>query len=185
MTPCQKPIDYEKLTAWWLNELQDESIDEHLLACAHCSERAEKLAAYAQGIKALVQDGRLSIALTPKFLDHLKHEGLRIREYPAKPGETINCTIGAEDDAVVSRLKATLAGASRVDALHSIEVGCRIERLKAEDIPFDAQAGEVLLMPSPTQLRNMPAHTWRVQLVAVEEGRERVLGDYTFQHAPA
>jgi hypothetical protein len=130
MKPCQKPIELEKLVAWWLNELSDEAIDEHLLACAHC-------------------------------------------------------TIRAEDDAVVSRLKASLVGARRVDALHSIEVGGRVERLKAEDVPFDAQAGEVLLMPAPTQLRNMPAHTWRVQLVAVEEGRERVLGDYTFQHAPA
>lgn len=181
---CAKPIDYEKLTAWWLGELQDESIEEHLLACAHCAKRAEDLAACAQGIKAVIQDGRLAIALTPGFLEHLKNEGYRIREYPAGPGETIHCTIRAEDDAVLSRLKAPLAGASRVDALHSVDLGGRTERRRVEDVPFDPQAGEVLLMPSSHDLRKMPAHTWRVQLVAVEDDHERSLGEYAFQHTP-
>ncbi len=184
MNPCAKPIELEALTAWWLGELNDEAIEVHLLDCAWCAKRAEELAACAQGIKALVRNGRLAIALTPGFLDYLKHEGYRIREYPAEPGETIHCTLGAEDDAVVSRLKAALAGARRVDALRSVEVGGRTERLKAEDVPFDAQAGEVLLMPSSTELRNMPAHTWRVQLVAVDESGERSLGEYTFAHTP-
>lgn len=182
MKPCARPIDYEKLTAWWLGELEDGALDEHLLACAHCAKRAEALAACAQGIKALVRRGRLAIALTPGFLDYLKNEGYRIREYPARPGDTIHCTIRAEDDAVLSRLKAPLAGASRVDALHSVELGGRTERRRVEDVPFDAQAGEVLLMPSSTELRKMPAHTWRVQLVAVQESGERKLGEYTFQH---
>lgn len=184
MKPCARPIELEKLTAWWLGELNGEAIEEHLLACAHCAKRAEELAACAQGIEAVVQNGRVAIALTPGFLDHLKQEGLRIREYPAEPGETIHCSIRAEDDAVVSRLKAPLAGARRVDALRSVEVGGAIERRRIEDVPFDAQAGEVLLMPSSTELRKMPAHTWRVQLLAVDESGDRPLGEYTFAHTP-
>jgi hypothetical protein len=30
----------------------------------------------------------------------------------------------------------------------------------------------------------MPAHTWRVQLLAVEAAGERPLGEYTFAHTP-
>lgn len=185
MKPCGKPIDYETLIAYWLGELQDEAkIEEHLMGCAHCSGRLEGLAACAQGIRAVVKSGALELALTPGFLEQLKKAGLRIREYPAQPGERINCTIRAEDDAVVSRLKAPLAGVTRLDALETVELGGNIERRRINDVPFDEEAGEVLFAPSTAALRKMPAHTWRLQLVAVDESGERNLGEYTFAHTP-
>ncbi len=185
MKPCASPLDYETLTAWWLGEREDEALEQHVLGCATCSQRLEALAATAQGIRAVVKNGAIEMALTPKFLEHLKREGLRIREYPAKPGATINCTIRAEDDAVVSRLTAPLAGVARLDALETVEVAGRTERRRLEDLPFDAQAGEVLYAPSATELRKMPAHTWRLQLVAVDDKGERKLAEYTFRHTPA
>jgi hypothetical protein len=183
--PCAKPIDYETLVAWWLDELQDERTEEHLMGCAHCSSRLEQLAAFAQGIRAAVKNGALGLALTPKFLEHLKNEGLRIREYPANPGDTIQCTIRAEDDAVVSRLKAPLAGVTRLDVLQATEIAGRIERARIEDVPFNEEAGEVLLQPSAAALRKMPAHIWRAQLLAVDDKGERSLAEYTFAHTPA
>jgi len=33
-------------------------------------------------------------------------------------------------------------------------------------------------------LRSLPASTVRVRLLAVDESGERVVGDYTFNHAP-
>jgi hypothetical protein len=33
-------------------------------------------------------------------------------------------------------------------------------------------------------LRDLPAHTFRVRLVAVDEAGEHPLGDYTFEHTP-
>jgi len=183
MTPCAQPIDTETLVAYWLGELQDEAaIEEHFLGCAHCAQRLETLAATAQGIRAAVKNGALGISLTPRFLQAMKDMGLRIREYPAAPGETINCTITAQDDAVVSRLKAPLAGVRRVDALRTLEMGGRTEQHRAEDLPFDAQANEVLWTPSAAALRKMPAHTWHIQLVAVDDAGERQLAEYTFAH---
>jgi hypothetical protein len=184
MKPCAKPIELERLTAWWLDELQDEALEEHLLACAWCAKRAESLAACAQGIRAAVRNGAVDLALTPRFLEYLKQQGMRLREYPARPGETVHCTIRAEDDAVVSRLKAPLAGVRRVDVLHSVEVGGATERWREEDVPFDPEAGEVLLIPSAAGLRKMPAFTSRVRLLAVDEKGERSLGEYTFAHTP-
>ena len=40
-------------------------------------------------------------------------------------------------------------------------------------------------MKSAAAPRKMPAHTFRVQLVAVDEGGERPLGEYTFAHTPS
>ncbi|MEO8717285.1 MAG: nucleotidyltransferase domain-containing protein [Burkholderiales bacterium] len=54
-----------------------------------------------------------------------------------------------------------------------MELGGRIERTRIEDVPFDAQTGEVLLTPSTARLRRMPAHLYRVQLLAVDAAGER------------
>ncbi len=54
-----------------------------------------------------------------------------------------------------------------------------------EDVPFDPDAEELLSLPSATALRKLPAHTFRVQLVAVDESGERSLGEYTFAHTPS
>jgi len=188
MTACAKPVALEAIIAYWLGELDeaDQSpLEEHLFACAHCTRRLESVAALASGIRAAVRDGALALALTPRFLGYLKEQGLRIREYPAEPGARVDCTITAQDDAVVSRLHAPLAGLTRVDALHSLDLGGgRIERRRMEDVPFDRDSGEVLFTPSTKELRKLPAHTWRVQLLAVDEAGERTLGEYSFAHTP-
>lgn len=86
---------------------------------------------------------------------------------------------------MVSRLKAPLAGVTRLDGLETVEVAGRTERRRLEDLTFDARAGEVLFAPSATELRKMSAHTWRVQLVAVDGANERPIGEYIFLHTPA
>jgi len=185
MKPCQSPTNHDLLAAYWLGELPEEEehkLEEHVFQCAYCSTRLEALARQAAGIKAAVQASAITLAITPQFLEHLKREGLRFREYRAQPGETVHCAIGAEDDAVVSRLQAKLVGVKRVDAVKSTEVGGRTERWRVQDVPFDEAAGEVLLTPPTPALRRMPDYTWRVQLLAVEEGRDRLLGEYTFAH---
>ncbi len=189
MTACTKPIELEALVAYWLGELGEAAeapLEEHLFGCAHCTRRLEWLAACAGGVRAAAREGTIALSLTAGFLEHMKRAGMRIREYPAAPGATVHCTIRAEDDAVVSRLEAPLAGVRRVDELRSLDLGDgRIERWRLEDVPFDPQAGEVLSMHSTPVLRKMPAHTARVQLLAVDEAGERPLGEYTFAHTPS
>ncbi len=191
MTPCAQPIALETLAAYWLGELaegEEAPLEEHFLGCAHCARRLEWLSGCASGIRAAVRGGFVQLALTPRFLERLKNAGLRIREYRMGPGGSVNCTIRAEDDAVVGRLQAPLAGARRVDALNTMDLGGgRIERRRVEDVPVDAQAGEVLFAPSAAELRKLPArtHTFRVELLAVDEAGERSLGEYTFEHTPS
>jgi hypothetical protein len=51
-------------------------------------------------------------------------------------------------------------------------------------VPFDARAGEALVIPSPAWLRAMPAFTMRMRLIAVDEAGDSELGEYTFVHSP-
>lgn len=179
---CGKPIDFEALVAWWLGEAPaGDTIEEHLLACAHCSGRLEWLAALSGGVRAVVREGRVSMVVSAPFVESMRHSGLRLREYRLDPGGSVNCTIRADDDAVVSRLRAPLEGVRRLDVVQEREAGPE-ERIA--DVPFDAAAGEVLLVPSAAWLKTMPAFTTRTRLVAVGEAGETQVGEYTFVHSP-
>ncbi len=186
---CAKPIEIEPLVAYWLGELPaaaDAPVEEHLFGCAHCTRRLEELAALAVGICAVVRRGAVQAVITQPFLEQMKRQGMRIREYRVAPGGRVACTICADDDAVVGRMRVPLAGVKRVDALHSLDLGDgRVQQRRVEDVPFDPDAGEVLYLPSAAELKKLPAHMLLVQLVAVDKSGERSLGKYTFAHTPS
>jgi hypothetical protein len=71
----------------------------------------------------------------------------------------------------------------RLDVVRMRGSGEPEERLA--DVPFDAETGEVLVIPSSAWLKTMPAFTMRMRLVAVGEAGEKQIGDYTFNHSPS
>ncbi len=186
---CAEPIEVEPLVAYWLGELPaaaDAPIEEHVFGCAYCARRLEEIAALASGMRAVVRGGAVQAVITPPFLEQMRRQGMRIREYRLAPGERVACTIRANDDAVVGRMQVALAGVKRVDALQSIDLGDgHVQQWRLEDVPFDPDADEMLSLPAAIALKKLPAHTFRVQLVAVDESGERSLGEYTFAHTPS
>lgn len=186
---CAKPIAFESLLTYWLGELApaaEAPVEEHIFGCAYCTRRLGEVAALAAGVRAAVRNGAVRVVVTQPFLDDMKRLGMRIREYCLAPGERVACTIGVDDDAVVSRLQVALAGVKRVDALQSLDLGDgRVQQWRVEDLPFDPRAGEVLSLPSAEALKKLPAHTFRVELVATDEYGDRLLGMYTFAHTPS
>ena len=75
---------------------------------------------------------------------------------------------------------------SSIPALQSLDLGDgHVQQWRMEDVPFAPNADEVLALPSATALKKLPAHTFRVRLVAVDGARERPLGEYTFAHTPS
>jgi hypothetical protein len=183
---CENPIGFETLVAYWLGEIPEkrESIlEEHLMSCAYCTERLEGLAALASGVRAAVQEGKVSMVVTAPFAETMKQAGLRLREYRLESGGSVNCTIRTDDDAVISRLRAPLAGVKRLDVVRMRGGGVPDARLA--DVPFDAETGEVLVIPSAAWLKTMPAFTMRMRLIAVGEAGEKQIGDYTFNHSPS
>jgi hypothetical protein len=184
---CAAPIEFEQLVAYWLGELPEPAeaaIEEHYLGCSHCARRLERLSMLAAGIRAAVRDGVVRAVITRPFLDNMKREGMRIREYRVKPGESVACTIRMDDDAVVARMQAPLEGIKRVDLLDSLDLGDgQLRQWRFEDVPFDPDAGEVLNLPSASAVKSMPLFTSRVRLIAVEETGDRLLGEYTFAHS--
>lgn len=186
---CKEPIDFQSLAAYWLGELpggEAEKVEEHFFACAQCAARLEWLAALSEGVRATLRAGAFGMVVSPPFVEALKQAGLRLREYRNDPGGRVECTMAADDDAVVSRLRAPLAGVKRLDLVQRIRAGdADWQEMRLEDVPFDPGSGEVLLIPPPAALRKMPAHTAVTRLVSVGEKGEAPLGEYTFAHTPA
>lgn len=178
------PIPVENLLAYWLGETEGDEVEEHLFACAECSARLEEIAALGAGIRAVVREGRVSAVISGPFLEALRRQGMRIREYRVPAGGSVDCTLLADEHAVASTIEAPLASVTRLDALMRVEAGGKVTEARVEDVPFDAAAGEVVLLQSSEALRRLPAHVHRLRLVAVEGKAERVVGEYTFVHTP-
>ena len=183
---CSAPIDFEMLVAYWVGELRLEDevpLEEHLFGCACCTARLEDLAALAAGVRTVVENGRVTLVVSAAFVASLRDAGLRLREYRVGPGGSVNCTIAADDDAVISRLGAPLAGVQRLDLVR-VRDGVPSEA-RVTDVPFDAASGEVLVVPPAAWLKTMAAFTMQMRLIAVDETGEREIGEYTFNHSPS
>jgi hypothetical protein len=123
----------------------------------------------------------LQVVISNRFVKHAAETGLRVREYAPARGESIQCTVAADDDMLVARLAVDLATASRVDLSWCDPRG--VEHQRMADIPVDADAGSVICQQSITWAKASPSMTMVARLLAVSDaGEERLLGEYTFNH---
>ena len=179
--------DFEKLAAYWLGDLpaaEGEKVEEHFFACERCAAWLEWLAGLSDGVRATVRAGRVGLFVSKRFVEALVQAGLRLREYNLEPNTGVNCTIGADDDAVLSHMRAQLVGAKRVDVLRRVTVGGAAQaEERVADVPFDPAVGELLFIPAAAELKALPSHVLQVRLLAVDEAGERPLGEYTFRHS--
>jgi hypothetical protein len=176
----------QDLLAYWLGELDDareSQLDEHLLACAACSDRLREIVDIGAAIRGeLLRGNRFGFVLPAAFISRVKLQGFRVREYDLGPGGSVSCTITPDDDLVASRLRAPLRGVRRLDiVMHDSQLGT----VRATDVAFDPEAGSVTYVPNVSFLRSLGHAQQRVELVAVEGVDERVIADFTFNHHPS
>lgn len=177
-------VDVGVLTDYWLAILPaevEEPVEEHLLGCDECGDRLREVIALAEGLRALARSGSLNVTVTEQFVAHAAETGLRVREYAPPAGEGIPCTVAADDDLLIARLAADVSTASRVDLSWCDPRGR--EHLRFTDLPVRADAGAVIFQQSITWAKASPTSTMIARLLAYDEdGRERILGEYTFNH---
>lgn len=180
---CARPIPLATLVEYWLGELdeaRENALDEHLLGCGHCSASLQSLVDLAGEVRAAVRAGDLYAVLSGAFVKRLAAEGLRLREYRVAHNGSVHCTVAPDDDLLISRLDAPLAGVERLDVERL--GGTDAERL--HDVPFDAATGEVVFASRMDYIRALPETTLRFRLLAVAPAGERLVGEYTFHHTP-
>jgi len=139
------------------------------------------IAALDAGIRELVRTGHSPAVVTADVVEQLRREGRAVREYRVPAGGGVLCTVAPHDQVLVTRLSADLHGVSRIDLVSRIGDG---EERRVPDLPFDPAAGELVVLFPIDEIRTRPAHVEVLRLLAMEPGGERLLGEYTFDHAP-
>lgn len=185
------PIVTEHLSAatlldYWLHDSDaatTDAVDEHLMACDECGRRLDEIAALGDAVRAAFRAGAVAAVASGSFVQQLAAEGLKLRVYRLALNGSVNCTVAPEDDLVVSCLQVPTSDVTRIDLLAESSTEPGVQH-RVEDIPFDPQAGEVVVIENTARLRARPANTTQLTLLAMERSGPRELGRYTFHHRP-
>ena len=181
---CTRPIDPAMLADYWIGIMaapEEEAVEMHLFECDHCGDRLRQVIGLADGIRKLAREGSLRMIVSDVFLQRVAESGIAVREYRIPPGGRVECTVTAEDDILIGRVAANLSGAKRVDMCICNENG--IEQLRLRDIPVHSGRTSVAFQESITYLKSAPSMKMVMRLVGFDdEGSERLLGEYTFNH---
>ncbi len=175
----------QELLTYWLGELDGEHerrFEEHLFACAACTERLGAVVALGNSIRAELLRGTFNFVTSVSFIRRIKDAGWQVREYDLEAGGSVACTVTRDDDFVVSYLRAPLRGVRRLDVLIDDSTS---GKHRANDVAFDAEAGTLAAVTSTAYLHTLGHSQQRVRLLAVDGTDERVVADYTFNHAPS
>jgi hypothetical protein len=182
---CDSPLEARELLDYWLDDMdavRAAEIEEHLFACLGCGTKLQQMVELGQQVRQLIRDGRTSAVIAPGFVETLRDSGLRIREYRVEPNGSVNCTIAPHDDLVIARLGVALGSVSRLDVLIDDSGSGRSMRL--EDVSFDPDGQEVTILTMSAELRKLGVTTQSMKLIAMGGPGDRLLGEYTFRHAP-
>ena len=181
---CSAPIDATVLMEYWLGALgppEEEVVETHLMQCDACGNRLREAIALADSLRALARSGSLQVVVPDRFVEHAVQTGMRVREYAPPRGESVQCTVAADDDLLVARLAVDLTTAQRVDLSWCDPHGVELQR--QADIPVRADGGTVICQQSITWAKASPSSTMTARLLGVDDsGDERLLGEYTFHH---
>jgi hypothetical protein len=186
MSATLNHLSIDMLLDYWLHDsdaANTDAVDEHLMQCDACGQVLDELIALGDGVRVAFRAGAVSAVTSGAFVQRLAGQGLHVREYRLPHNGSVNCTVAPEDELLVSHLEAPLQGVERLDALTQLSIDPGVQH-RLHDIPFDPQAGEVLYVPKLAEVRQLPAHTMEVTLLAVESGGTREVGRYTFRHRP-
>lgn len=183
---CRSPLDLVTLLDYWLAELppsRQSDVEEHLLACDACSRELARLVGLADAVRSVARSGNVRAVVSESFLDRVANEGLRLRQYRLGPGESVECTVTADDDILVARLVADLSSTEHVDLAWCDAEGKEQERVR--DIPVHGAMREIIWAQRIDDIRALPSSVLRARVLALEDRGERVLGEYTFNHTPS
>ena len=183
---CPAPIGFTDVVDYWTGELTptDEGrIEEHVFTCAECARELAVAETLARGITAVTREGRLHSVVTDGILNRLAADGVRIRTYTLEGSGIVPCAVWADDDLVVSRIRADFTDVDSVTIVTRQASGEEISRVS--DIGVRPGQREILNAFSAAHIRKLPATRVRVTVTGQIAGGERQLAEYTLEHAGA
>jgi hypothetical protein len=185
-TQCPAPIGFADVVDYWAGDLtqaEEDRIEEHVFTCAECARQLAAAQALARDITSVAREGRLHSVVTDAILNRLAADGVRIRTYTLEGSGVVPCAVWADDDLVVSRIRADFEGADSVTIVTRQASGDEIARVS--DIALRPGQREILNAFSAAHLRNLPATRVHVTVTGQTGSEERTIAEYTLEHAGA
>ena len=185
-THCPAPIGFGDVVDYWAGDLPEaeaDRIEQHVFACAECARELAAAQALARDIASVAREGRLHSVVTDAILNRLAADGVRIRTYTLEGSGVVPCAVWADDDLVVSRIRADFEGADSVTIVTRQASGEEVARVS--DIVLRPGQHEILNAFSAAHLRKLPATRVHVTVTGQTGSEERTIAEYTLEHAGA
>ena len=183
---CSTPIPFADAVDYWAGELtaaEEQRIEDHVFTCSACGGELAAAEALAQGIAAMARAGRLHSVITDSILNRLAADGVRIRMFTLEGPAVVPCAVWADDELIVSRIRADFSGAGSVTIVTRRASGEEI--LRVSDVAVRPGQREILNAFSAAQLRKLPATRVHVSVTTNSENGERTIAEYTLEHGGA
>jgi hypothetical protein len=178
MSACREPLSFETLASLWSGDLDPAAAavaEEHLFACDECAGGSDRLARLVGGLRDVIPP-----VISHAHRDRLVQSGRRIHITPVRPQTEAHAHFTRELDLLIHVLQGDLSRAERVDVDVVRPDGSVAVAL--EHVPFDAQAGEVLIACQRHYQGLYPGGEPTFRVHAVEGGERRRVGDYFVFH---
>ena len=185
-TRCPAPIGFASVVDYWAGDLtraEEDRIEEHVFTCADCARELAAAEALTRSIAAVARTGRLHTVITDAILNRLAADGVRIRTYTLEGEGIVPCSVWADDDLVVARIRADLTEVDSVTIVTRQASGEEINRLS--DIAVRPGQREILNAFSAAHLRKLPPTRVGVTVTGKIGDSERTIAEYTLEHAGA
>jgi len=186
---CGRTPPLAELLEYLLGELpeqREDAFERHFFECEHCVRRLEAVERLAAAVADLVRAGRLSASVTREVVERAVGDGLKLREYALRPGTSVDCTAGPEDDFVVVRLAGPFGDGSDVSLeVHTEDLrGGSSSAPRRMEVSVDRAADEIVLLFAGDVVRSYPRSRWTLNVDAGTPADPRRLGPYVMNHTP-
>lgn len=175
-------IDTARLLDYYLGgpDPGDDAIEEHLFDCAVCSAVVDGMHRLADAVVGLVRAGELSSGGTTALLNRMSRDRLNVRHYAIEPGETVACTVAADDDFMAGRFALPQGAFSRIDLRVLDAQGQELFRM--DDIVIDARQREAIVFIPARPVQHEGSGVTHYVLAVPDEDGERELARYSMDH---
>ena len=158
-------------------------IEAHVFACAECARRLDAARRLIDDIRDAVRRGRFQAVITDAVLNQLARDGTRMRMFTLDPGTVVPCAVWADDQVIVSRLRADFTGLDRVSLVMQVG-GEEMDRIT--DVPVAPETGELLQAFSAEHLRRLPRIEVRLRLFGSRgQAGDHLVAEYVLEHGGA
>jgi hypothetical protein len=185
-TRCPAPIAFTDVVDYWAGDLtraEEDRIEQHMFTCTECARELAAAQALAHAVAAVTREGRFHSVVTDAMLNRLAADGMRIRMFTLDGSGVVPCAVWADDDLVVSRIRADFADVDSVTIVTRQASGDEISRLS--DVAVRPGQREILNAFSAAHLRKLPATRVRVTVTAPTGSGERTIAEYELEHGGA